>query len=140
MKKMIFFLIICLMMILSSCRSDLVELQATENEDVSVSVIHSTQNYDVYVYQVDVVVSMKNEMTVSLADALREDIIDMEDIFSYAENETQPLSFLDGGSLLYVFEDYNMFVSHAVWDGDDFPDAVYFYPRGLDINEVQNKL
>ncbi len=141
MKKLSLILAICIMvMSFASCGYDFIELQATENKSVALTTIHSTKHYDVYIYHLDVLILMKNGDEVPLADALENGLVDMEEIISVAEDSVEPFYFFDGGSLQYVLDDYNIFVSHAVWDGDDFPDAIYFYPRGTTINEVKNNI
>ena len=95
---------------------------------------------DVYLYGVDVTVLMYNGSSLPLEDATSSDLIDMYEVFGYLGDKVEPFRYLDGGSLQYSLDDYNVFVSYADWDGDDFPDAIYFYPHGVDINEVRNNL
>ena len=100
----------------------------------------SIMEYEANIFAADFL--MDDDDGISLESAVSSDLIDMYEVFGYLEDEMEgePFYFFDGGSLQYTLDDYNVFVSHAEWDGDDFPDAIYFYPHGITIDEVKNNL
>ena len=150
MKKISLLLAVCMiLLIVTSCigMESRFELLVQENDctepivfRVRLTRFHKFAYCDVYLYGVDVSVLMYDGGSLSLEAATASDNISMYEVFGYLEDKVEPFRYLDGGSLQYSFDDYNVFVSYAVWDGDDFPDAIYFYPHGITIDEVKNNL
>ena len=152
MKKISLILALCILVLtISSCSGtrSRFALSVQENESMEVTSFRTkltkftkSAYCDVYLYGVDVMVLMDDDDGISLESAVSSDLIDMYEVFGYLEDEMEgePFYFFDGGSLQYTLDDYNVFVSHAEWDGDDFPDAIYFYPHGITIDEVKNNL
>ncbi len=152
MKKLSLMLALCILMLaIVSCEStgSRFALSVKENENMDVTSFRAeltrftkSAYCDVYLYGVDVTVLMNDGDELLLESAVSTDVIDMYEVFGYLEDEMEgePFYFFDGGSLQYVLDDYNVFVSHAEWDGDDFPDAVYFFPRGIMIDEVEKRV
>ena len=150
MKKISLLLTVCMiLLIVTSCigMESRFELLVQENDctepivfRVRLTRFHKFAYCDVYLYGVDVTVLMYNGSSLPLEDATSSDLIDMYEVFGYLGDKVEPFRYLDGGSLQYSLDDYNVFVSYAEWDGDDFPDAIYFYPHGITIDEVKNNL
>ena len=150
MKKLFLFAVIgILVFAVVSCASfgsrfELLVQEANDTEPtvfrVRLTKFNKAAYCDVYLYGVDVTVLMYNGSSLPLEDATSSDLIDMYEVFGYLGDKVEPFRYLDGGSLQYSLDDYNVFVSYAEWDGDDFPDAIYFYPQGVTIDEVKNNL
>jgi hypothetical protein len=150
MKKLFLVIAICIFVITAvfcanlNDRFDLLVQENTAKEPTSfraeLTKFNKTAYCDVYLYGVDVTVIMNDGEGLSLESAIFSDTVGMQAVFGYLEDKMEPFRYFDGGSLQYVLDNYNVFISYAVWDGDDFPDAVYFYPREININEVRNNL
>lgn len=134
MKKVIIF-VLCVIILLmaSSCGSTKLEFDVTETSELTT--IYLNSHYNVYIYRVNVMVPIGGR-EVELLEALQNGLITMDKVISDADNKVEPFIYLDGGSREYKLEDYTMILSYRVWDGDEYPDAIYFLPCDMGINDL----
>ena len=128
--------ILMLVFTLVSCANKDYEIHADISDTKELVKIYTTPHYDVFIYNVNVIIlTGGREMT--LQEALQEGSVTMKQIISDADKKIEPFIYLDGGSREYHFTDYTMFLSFSVWDGDKYPDAVYFLPGNMGMSDLK---
>lgn len=116
------------------------DITETNKNELKKLELNDMYDYNVYYYGLSEVILYYNNQTFNLEDALKENVISMNEIIEKSEkaaeeNKIKSSKYLDGGSTLYRYE--NLTILKCNTDGTNNKD-VYIGNKNMDLNDIND--
>lgn len=116
------------------------DITETNNNELKKLELNDIYDYNVYYYGLSEVILYYNNQTFNLEEALKENVISMNEIIeksekSATENKIKSSKYLDGGSTLYRYE--NLTILKCNTDATNNKD-VYIGNKNMDLNDIND--